>query len=69
MRTKNLISAAKFKEYRNFSNCFFEFSLYFVGWRNYPGLFTWQDCCSGEEAAHEAVFVYREWSATKPMCW
>jgi len=31
------------------------------------GLFTSQDCCSGEEVAHEAVVKYREWAATKPM--
>ncbi len=31
------------------------------------GLFTSQDCCSGEEVAHEAVVYYREWAATKPM--
>ncbi len=26
-----------------------------------------QDCCSGEEVAHEAVVGYREWATTQPM--
>jgi len=32
-----------------------------------PELFTSQDCCSGNEAACEAVFVYREQAAKKSM--
>jgi hypothetical protein len=32
-----------------------------------PGLLTGQDCCSGEFVAHEAVFEYCEWAATKAM--
>jgi len=32
-----------------------------------PGLFTGRDYCSGKEAAHDAVFVYCEWVAMKPM--
>ena len=32
-----------------------------------PGLFTSRGCRSCEEAAHEAVDVYREWAATKQM--
>ena len=31
------------------------------------GLFTGQDCCSGEEVAHEAVVNYRKGATTKPM--
>jgi hypothetical protein len=31
------------------------------------GLFTSQDCCSGEEVIHDAVLKYCEWITTKPM--
>ncbi len=31
-----------------------------------PGLFTGRDCCSGKEAACEAVCGYREQAAMKP---
>jgi hypothetical protein len=30
-------------------------------------LFTDRGCSSGEEVAHEAVAIYCEWAATKPM--
>jgi hypothetical protein len=32
-----------------------------------PGLFTGLDCCSGKEAACEAVCVYREQVTMKPV--
>jgi len=35
--------------------------------KNKPGLFTSQDCYSGEEVAHEAVVNYREWATMKLM--
>jgi hypothetical protein len=43
------------------------FRRYFLYIIQVPGLFTSQDCCSDNDAACEAVFVYREQAAKKSM--